>query len=58
MPKLLNDNDRCLITLFDKDGKLVEQKIVKKSLLKVAETLELQSNLDRGDRITIETAEL
>lgn len=58
MPKLPNDNDRCLITLLDKDGDVIEKKTIKKSLLKLATALELQSNLDRGDKIIIETAEI
>ncbi len=58
MPRTLNSNDRCLVTLLDKAGEVVEKKIIKTSLLKVAKTLEIKSNLDHGDKIIIETAEL
>ncbi len=58
MSRTLNSNDRCLVTLLDKDGEAVEKKIIKTSLLKVAKTLEIKSNLDHGDKIIIETAEL
>ena len=52
------NNDRCLVTLKDKDGNTVETLIFKKPMLKVAEFLGIKSNLDKGDQILIESEEL
>lgn len=58
MPRTLNSNDRCLVTLKDKDGDIIEKLIIRKPIYKVAELLGIKSNLDKGDKIIIETAEL
>lgn len=57
MPKT-KDIERVLITLVDKDGIQVERKITSVSLLRVATFLKLKSNLDRGDKIIVESEEL
>lgn len=57
MPKLKN-KDRVLVTLKDSSGQIIEKKIVAMPLLKVAEKLGLDSNLDKGDKIIIESEEL
>ncbi len=57
MPKLKN-KDRVLVTLKDSSGQIIEKKIVAMPLLKVAEKLGLASNLDKGDKIIIESEEL
>jgi len=57
MSKLKN-RDRCLVTLKNKDGQIIETKIVAKPLLKIAKELELKNNLDQGDQIIIESEEL
>ena len=57
MSKLKN-RDRCLVTLKNKDGQIIETKIVAKPLLKIAKEFELKNNLDQGDQIIIESEEL
>ena len=57
MPRVKN-NDRCLVTLKDKDGDTIEKLIIKKPIYKVAELLGIKSNLDKGDQILVESEEL
>jgi len=57
MPKLAND-ERVLVTLVDKKGNVVEKRLVRKPLLKIARELNFKSNLDQGDKIIIESEEL
>lgn len=52
------NNDRCLITLKDKNGDTIEKVILKKPIYKVAELLGIKSNLDKGDQILVESEEL
>ena len=51
-------NDRVLVTLLDKDGKVVEKRLVKMSMIKAASLFDIKSNLDRGDKIIVESEEL
>lgn len=51
-------NDRIIVTLVDKNGQVVEKRIVKMSLLKAAGLLQVKSNLDHGDKIIVESEEL
>ena len=57
MSKLPND-ERVLVTLVDKKGDVVEKRLVRKPLLKIAKELNLKNNLDQGDKIIIESEEL
>ena len=57
MPRVKN-NDRCLVTLKDKDGDIIEKVIIRKPMYKVAELLGIKSNLDKGDQILVESEEL
>lgn len=57
MPKLPND-ERVLVTLVDKKGDVVEKRLVRKPLIKIAKELNLKNNLDQGDKIIIESEEL
>lgn len=50
--------DRCLVTLFDKNEQIIERKITDKSMVKIADILGIQKNLDAGDVIIIESEEL
>lgn len=51
-------NDRVLITLVDKEGKVVEKRLVKMSMIKAASLFDIKSNLDHGDKIIVESEEL
>lgn len=55
MPRL---KQRTLITLVDKNGKVIEKKTANISLSKAASVFELKSNLDKGDKIIVESEEL
>jgi len=57
MPKIKN-NSRVIVTLRNKTGERVEKRTLAKPLWKIAEQLELVSNLDQGDIIIIESEEL
>jgi len=54
----VKNNDRCLVTLKDKDGDIIEKVIIRKPMYKVAELLGIKSNLDKGDQILVESEEL
>ena len=50
--------DRTLVTLFDQNQNLVEQKVCNKSLTKIRDLLGIERNLDKGDVIVIESEEI